>query len=214
LIRVDDHLGGSVKVALLDVGRRVWIAAVGLIVVGLAIGVVVTLGTTREYRASATDTVVSGPLVPPGTIIAAPEYKGTDPVYANSGAAIATSEPFIDGLGLSISSSRLLHELSARSLPETNEVVISVADPNADHAARYANAVAAGLTRELARLSTAPDGSVAITATQTGVAQSPTTAVDLPWVRNEVIGGLGGLGAALIVVAARAVRRRESFEYR
>lgn len=142
--------------------RRSWLLIVISTVVGLLIGLILSLLTTPLYQASAQmfvsvkSTSAVGEAYSGGLFVQQRVKSYIDVVDSP-----AVLEPVIAELGLDMPYTALAGKVSAQNPPNTVLLNVVVTDTNPDQAAKIANAVAASYATEIARLEGAEPTSTA-----------------------------------------------------
>ena len=124
--------------------------------------------------------------------------------YAGLAAGKQVAQRTIDTLGLDMSAEDLMGRVTATPVPDSVLLNVSVLDPDASRAADLANSIAAQTSQLVSELETsARGGSPAAAATLVQLADVPASPVSPSWVRNILIGLVGGLFLGLIVSVLR-----------
>ena len=124
--------------------------------------------------------------------------------YAGLAAGKQVAQRTIDTLGLDMSAEELMARVTATPVPDSVLLNVSVLDPDASRSADLANSVAAQTSQLVSELETsARGGSPSAAATLVQLADVPSSPVSPSWVRNILIGLVGGLFLGLIVSVLR-----------
>lgn len=188
----------------LDVLRRRWVSVVVVTLVMVAAASALTLATTPRYTATtrlffAVEGGQSVTDLAQGSTFAEKQMTS----YAEVATSPLVLDAVIDRLGLSTDAVRLADSVTATVPPETVIIEIAVTDPDAQQAARIANAIGAKVSEVAADLSPGRDGGgSAVRATTLAPALVPEAPSSPRVARNlgvaGILGLLLGLGVALL----------------
>lgn len=187
----------------LRIARRRWRIIVGCTVVAVAIAALVTWRTTPEYTSSArlfvSTTQSNSSEAYQGSLFSEQRVAS----YASLVSQRELADRVIDRLGLRMSPEELTNRVTAKVVPETVLLEISVTDPSPHLAQRLAQGFADELTRTVTDIET-PQGSTTspIKATVVDPAVMPEVPTSPQPLRNlafaGVLGLLLGFGAAVL----------------
>jgi len=183
--------------------RRRWRLIAGCLLAAIAVAVLVTLRATPQY-ASTVQLFVSTPQSDSSAAYQGGLFSQQRVTsYADLVSGEEITQRVVDRLGLETTASGLSDQISARVVPETVILEVTVTDPEAKRAQQVATAVADEFTTFVQDLERPPGKEQApIKATVVDAADLPTSQVSPQPVRNialaTTLGLLVGVGAAVL----------------
>lgn len=181
--------------------RRHWRAALGVLVVSVAVAGLVLVLLPARYTATAKVFVSASASIPSSAQYVEERVKSYPGVVESA----SVLGPVADEPGISLPVSSLRARVSAVVPANTSEVDVVVVDTDPQRAARIANAVATRTTSVVSGLETAPSGNRLLSLTVSDPATAP--ADPSSPVRTDVL-GLGVLAGLFLGLAAAVVRHR------